>query len=103
MITEVVIEFLSWTPSSVYSFTMINTQTLVIDRVNKMGEGEKQLDGIEFMSDSVLLFKDLYLNSYDYDNDSMASNDSFKLDKEYEEEFEKEHKFRKEGLNSDNV
>ena len=48
---------------SINSFTMINTPTLVIDRINKMGEDEKQPDGIEFMSDGILLFKDLYLNS----------------------------------------
>ena len=50
-----------------------------------MGQDEKQPDGIEFMSDGVLLFTDLYLNSDDNDDDSMASDDSFKPDKEYEE------------------
>ena len=82
---------------------MINTPTSVIDRINKMGEDEKQPDGIEFMSDGVLLFKDLYLNSNGNDDDSMASDDSFKLGKEYEEEFQKELKLQKEGLNSDDV
>ena len=82
---------------------MINTPTSVIDRINKMGEDEKQPDGIEFMSDGVLLFKDLYLNSDDNDDDSMASDESFKPDKEHEEEFQKELKFRKEGLNSNDV
>ena len=82
---------------------MINTPTSVIDRINKMGEDEKQPDGIEFMSDRVLLFKDLYLNSDDNDDDSMASDESFKPDKEHEEEFQKELKFRKEGLNSNDV
>ena len=82
---------------------MINTPTSVIDRINKMGEDEKQPDGIEFMSDGVLLFKDLYLNSDDNDDDSMASDDNFKPDKEYKEKFQEELKFRKEGLNSDDV
>ena len=78
---------------SINSFTMINTPTSVIDRINKMGEDEKQPDGVEFMSDGVPQFKGLYLNSNDNDDDSMASDDSFKPDKEYEEEFQKELKF----------
>ena len=78
---------------SINSFTMINTPTSVINKINKMGEDEKQPDGIEFMSDGVLLFKDLYQNSDDNDDDSMASDDSFKPDKEYEEEFQIELKF----------
>ena len=59
---------------SVNSFRMVNTPTSVIDRVNKMTKVEKQPDGIQFISNGVLLFKNLYLNS-------------FKPDKEYEEEY----------------